>query len=99
MYAITPALVNTVTILVVVIAFNAVFSWRSYPASLANKTSNKVEIDSYPPPIQHEDYVYALSQIDSIVNISEDDLLRIYSLATIHSNKKKIVQERDDILR
>jgi len=88
MYAITPVLVNTVTILVVAIAFNALFSWRSYPASLANKTSNKVEIDPY-PPIQHEDFVYALSQIDSIVDISEDDLLRIYSLATIHSNENK----------
>jgi CBS domain-containing membrane protein len=33
-------------------------------------------------PIAHEDLVYALSQIDSFVDISEDDLLRIYSLAT-----------------
>jgi hypothetical protein len=33
-------------------------------------------------PINHEDFVYALSQIDTIVDITEDDLLKIYHLAT-----------------
>jgi hypothetical protein len=32
--------------------------------------------------ISHEDFVYALSQMDSFIDISEEDLLRIYSLAT-----------------
>ncbi len=33
-------------------------------------------------PIAHEDFVYALSQIDSFVDVSEEDLVRIYDLAT-----------------
>jgi uncharacterized protein Yka (UPF0111/DUF47 family) len=33
-------------------------------------------------PINHEDFVYALSQIDTIVDVTEDDLLKIYQLAT-----------------
>ncbi len=86
MYVITPVLINTLTILVVAIAFNALFSWRSYPASLATKKINLEEADTY-SPIKHEDFVYALSEIDSIVDISEADLLEIYSLATMHSNK------------
>jgi hypothetical protein len=32
--------------------------------------------------ISHEDFVYALSQLDSYIDVSEDDLLRIYALAT-----------------
>lgn len=54
MYAITPVLINTVAILAVAIAFNAIFSWRTYPAKLAKKASNETEIDQY-SPIQHED--------------------------------------------
>jgi len=87
LYVITPVLINTVVILIVAIAFNALFSWRSYPAALARPTKVE-EIDAY-SPIKHEDFVYALSQIDSIVDISEADLVKIYSLATIHSNKDK----------
>jgi CBS domain-containing membrane protein len=33
-------------------------------------------------PIRHEDFVYALSHIDTFVDISEEDLLNIYRLAT-----------------
>ena len=87
LYVITPVLINTVVILIVAIAFNALFSWRNYSAALTKPT--KVEgIDAY-SPIKHEDFVYALSQIDSIVDINEADLVKIYSLATMHSNKKK----------
>jgi CBS domain-containing membrane protein len=32
--------------------------------------------------ISHEDFVYALSQLDSFIDVSEEDLLRIYALAT-----------------
>jgi CBS-domain-containing membrane protein len=88
LYVITPVLINTVVMLVVAVAFNAIFSWRNYPASLASKASELAKDDHY-LPINHEDFVYALSQIDSIVDVSEEDLLKIYSLATIHSNKNK----------
>lgn len=33
-------------------------------------------------PIKHEDFVYALSHIDTFVDITEEDLLKIYELAT-----------------
>lgn len=38
--------------------------------------------DDHYPPIAHADLVYALSQIDTIVTVSEEDLLTIYQLAT-----------------
>lgn len=84
MYAITPVLVNTITILVVAVVFNGLISWRRYPAALntpAKRQSNTKKENVY-PPIKHEDFVYALSQIDSIVDINEDDLQEIYALAT-----------------
>jgi CBS-domain-containing membrane protein len=85
LYVITPVLINTLVMLVVAIAFNALFSWRSYPASLAKKAPEpKLEQTDTYEPIKHEDFVYALSEIDSLVDISEEELLKIYSLATQH---------------
>jgi len=88
MYVITPVLVNTLVMLTVAVIINGLVSWRHYPASLAPINSSPKK-DEYYSPIHHEDFVYALSQIDSIVDISEDDLVKIYSLATIHSNRDK----------
>jgi CBS domain-containing membrane protein len=33
-------------------------------------------------PINHEDFVFALSHIETFVDIDEADLLKIYNLAT-----------------
>ncbi len=84
MYVITPVLINTVTMLVVAIAFNGVLSWRYYPAALSHAKTKHTEKKqgSVYPPIKHEDFVYALTQVDSIVDINEDDLQEIYALAT-----------------
>ena len=81
-YELAPILLNAVTILIVAIAFNALFKWRRYPAHLPfKKQARPVETDVY-APINHEDFVYALSHIDTYVDITEEDLLKIYDLAT-----------------
>lgn len=82
MYIITPILIDTLAILLVAVLFNALFSWRRYPGYFAKKTNDPLKsIDAY-QPIKHEDFVFALSQIDSFIDISEADLLEIYALAT-----------------
>ena len=81
-YVLQPILLNVVTILLVAILFNSLFPWRRYPAHLHSKTKPpSSQVDEY-APISHEDFVYALSQIDTIVDATEDDLLKIYQLAT-----------------
>ncbi len=81
-YVFQPILLNVAAILLIAILFNGLFKWRRYPARLYFKTkSTSSEVDKY-TPINHEDFVYALSQIDTIVDVTEDDLLKIYQLAT-----------------
>lgn len=82
-YVLTPVLINVVAILTVAISFNYLFKWRRYPASLTRKKppSGKTPEKGY-ASITHEDFVYALSEIDSYLDISEDDLLAIYDLVT-----------------
>lgn len=92
-YVISPILINVVIILLVAVLFNALFPWRRYPSSLHKKlqakADNPASDDKAYASISHADFVYALSQIDSFIDVSEYDLLRIYDLATknsIHQN-------------
>jgi len=81
-YMLEPILLNTMTILVIAVAFNALFKWRQYPASIPFKKRKVPEQVHGYGPIKHEDFVFALSQIETFVDIDEDDLLEIYNLAT-----------------
>ena len=40
------------------------------------------------PRLGHEDLVYALGRIDSFIDVSEADLVQIYSLATHHAQER-----------
>ena len=72
-----------------VLLFNALFHWWRYPAFLLSKETEKDYTNSEYAPVDHADFVYALSQIDTFIDVTEDDLLKIYQLATgreINSN-------------
>jgi len=86
-YVLTPVMLNALVILVVAVAFNYLFAWRRYPAWI--KAQPKPVGESY-EAISHGDLVYALSEIDSFVDINEQDLLRIYSLATSRALSKHL---------
>lgn len=81
-YILQPVLVNTIVILGIAIVFNALFDYYRYPAMHAKASSQTIHHDDHYPPIAHADLVYALSQIDTLVTVSEEDLLNIYELAT-----------------
>ena len=81
-YEFEPVLLNTLTILLVAVLFNSLFEHRQYPAFLPFKKRPSQSGAKGYAPINHEDFVYALSHLDTIVDITEEDLLTIYSLAT-----------------
>jgi CBS-domain-containing membrane protein len=84
-FILTPVFVNVLAILAMALAFNALFHWRIYPASLQRfRAPRDAGPDTGQEGIAHEDFVYALSEIDSFVDVNENDLLRIYELATQH---------------
>ncbi len=89
-YEYQPVLLNAVTILLVAIIFNGLFKWRQYPAHLHFRKQTIESGTIQYEPINHEDFVFALSHIDTFVDIDEDDLLKIYNLAT-----KRHVKESD----
>lgn len=76
-FVLSPIMLNALIILAVAIAYNYPFAWRRYPQAWARRNTPKTEKAMIP----HSRLVYALSQIDTFVDISEEDLQRIYELA------------------
>lgn len=95
-FVLTPVLINVAVILCVAVCFNYFLKWRRYPASqsqkpsaISNQTSDSAPAHPY-GPITHEDFVYALSEFESYIDISENDLLSIYELVTKRHSKTAI---------
>ena len=89
-YLFVPVLLNVVVLLIVAVLFNYPFTWRRYPQSWWRES---VEAGLGVDPasgaeekcmIPHSDLVYALSQLDTFIDVSEEDLQRIYALALGH---------------
>jgi CBS domain-containing membrane protein len=81
-FVLTPVLINVVAIISVAISFNYLFKWRRYPAYIAQKKSKADTTENVYGAITHEDFVFALSEFESFIDISESDLLKIYDLVT-----------------
>lgn len=79
LYVLFPIGIGALLMVLIAIAFNYPHEARRYPANLfasPGKTTKPY------PDISHADFVAALAQMDSYVDISEEDLLRIYAMAT-----------------
>ncbi len=99
-FVLAPVLLNAVVILLVAIAFNAPFAWRRYPASLALSASRHEQtapIEEFDGSggIRHEDLVYALSEMDTFIDVSEQDLQHIYEIATRRASVQTTLGSED----
>ncbi len=78
-FVLSPVLLNVAAIFAVAVVFNYPFAWRRYPQSRVRpKADAETTRESM---ISHSSLIYALSQIDTFVDVSEEDLQRIYALA------------------
>lgn len=85
-FVFTPVLLNVMVIVLVAVVFNYPFDWRRYPTYLKRYSHEKRQSsEPVDEAISHADLVYALSEVDSFIDISEQDLLAIYELATKRS--------------
>lgn len=73
---------GAVVLVTVATLYNLPFEWRRYPLTLWSRTAGKPKLARGYPDISHADFVAALAEIDTYVDISEEDLLRIYRIAT-----------------
>jgi CBS-domain-containing membrane protein len=89
----TPVLLNATIILGTAVGVNYFFAWRRYPAVLGRKQKTDAETEKKhlaEGSLSHSDLEYAMREINSVLDISEDDLARIYNLAAQHSKRARM---------
>lgn len=85
-FVLAPVLLNATLMLFIAIAVNYAFPWRRYPSSFKQQPDKSLVLKSVSPDkLSHADYEYALREIGSYVDISEEDLAKIYQLARQHA--------------
>jgi len=92
-FLITPVLLNVVIILATAIGVNYFFIWRRYPAALVHRKKTDAETEKKhlaEGSLSHSDLEYAMRQINSVLDISEDDLARIYTIAAQHAKRARM---------
>lgn len=82
-YVLTPVMLNAVVMVLVAIGFNYVFHWRRYPAAIAVRP---VTVEENPEAgkesLSESDVETALQVMNSTLDISSQDLVDIYRLAS-----------------
>ena len=91
-YLFVPVLLNVTVLLIVAVLFNFPFAWRRYPQVWWRESVEKQAAELLPEAatermIPHSDLVYALSQLDTFIDVSEEDLQLIYALALGHKSE------------
>lgn len=87
-FVIFPVLANAATMVLLAVLINSVFPWRRYPAILNRPAHEPTAIDSESPPPTHEEVITAIRSLDSFVDISEEDLLRLIELLSQHDERR-----------
>jgi CBS domain-containing membrane protein len=87
-YVLFPVLLNATILVVVAPIFNRLFRARQ-EAHVADVESHLHLPEKY--LIRHSDLVYAISEIQSFIDVSEEDLLHIYNLAIKHAHPGEIL--------
>lgn len=81
-YVLAPVAVNAVVILALALLFGSLSRVRRYPAGAA--AAAPVLAKPSRAAIDHDDLVFALEKLDTVIDVDTDDLLTIYQLATGH---------------
>lgn len=91
------ALLNAVAALMAVLVVNNLMPGRHYPQC----APNGARLPALPQPrrsIRHDDLQHALEKFDAYLDISEDDLVSIYDLATSHAHARHERQTCGEIM-
>lgn len=94
-YLLFPVGFNVLVILSVAIGFNYFLRWRRYPVAWAPHRS--LPKDPLKPSVQQRDLNYALRQLGSYIDVTEDDLETIYTLANEHAQMSYLPVEHIEL--
>jgi CBS-domain-containing membrane protein len=87
-FVVFPVLTNAVVMVLLAILINSAFKWRRYPAVLNQPTQPRPPATPGAAPVPtHEEVIAAIKSLDSFVDISEEDLIRLTQLFSRPASK------------
>ena len=92
-YVLTPVMLNVAVMLLIALVWNSLFPWRRYPACFKRSVAKAEGQSDKQCQLRHVDFEFALREIGSFIDITEQDLLRIYKLAVKHATRVVPVSE------
>jgi len=86
-FVLFPVLTNAIVMVLLAVVINSAFKWRRYPASLSTvpHPSSLRQAEVIAPT--HAEVVAALKSLDSFVDVSEEDILRLTEILS-HRNRE-----------
>jgi len=93
-YVWTPVMLNVAVMLLIALAWNNLFAWRRYPAYFRKPPVTKPPVlnDAY-IQLKHADFEFALREIGTYIDITEQDMEKIYKLAIKHARRISLASE------
>ncbi|MGV3660026.1 MAG: HPP family protein [Prosthecobacter sp.] len=85
-FVLFPVLANAVVMVLLAVLINSAFHWRRYPAIFSRRPPHVPDGDEP----THEEVIAAIRSIDSFVDISEEDLLRLVDLLSRHGMRPNV---------
>lgn len=90
-YILVPILLNSVIIFSVAFVFNNVFPWRRYPVSMMRFSerpqARPINMEHF---IEKKHIQQALSDMDLVVDMTSEDIQRLFALTLEHANRQRL---------
>ncbi|MGB5305273.1 MAG: HPP family protein [Gammaproteobacteria bacterium] len=94
-YVLVPIGLNVLIILLVAVIFNGFLPWRRYPASLMRFSEAPGDSRYRPETLLEKQYIeQAMADMDLIVDITTDDLQRLFALSIEHAEARHLQRKQ-----
>jgi CBS domain-containing membrane protein len=82
-FVLVPVALNAVLMVLLAVALNGLFPWRRYPAAFADRPRGSADgtADVVDDPT-HRAVLEALREVDSFIDVTEEDLVRLHRMLT-----------------
>jgi CBS domain-containing membrane protein len=84
-FVLFPVLANAVALVLLAVLINLAFRWRRYPAAWNAPATQKPGTHEEIPDETHARVLQAVRELDSFVDITEEDLIRLSRMLSKHS--------------
>lgn len=94
-YVLAPILLNASIIFIIAVVYNSAFPWRRYPVSMMRfSDAGTPDADKTARFVDKHFIEQALSDMDLVVDLTPDDLQRLFTLTLQHADKQQLVPQQ-----